>query len=125
MEALLSHPDASDTFRRVFGLGGREGTEQAKEHIAQTNAELRDRIKNIAPRTDDDLQDEEIHLERLRIREEHAEKKRQEAVQLKLQNSLMKARGDIGEIWGRCRGDIGVATAAELLAALGMQAREM
>ena len=35
MEALLSHPDASDTFRRVFGLGGREGTEQAKEHIAQ------------------------------------------------------------------------------------------
>ena len=25
VESLLSHPDASDTFRRVFGLGGRQG----------------------------------------------------------------------------------------------------
>ena len=52
--------------------------DEGAAHVAQTNAELRERIKNIAPRTDDDLQDEDIHLERLRIREEHAEKKRKE-----------------------------------------------
>ena len=32
--------------------------------------------------------------------------------------------GDMGEMWGRYRGDIGGAIAAELLTALGMQVDE-
>ena len=128
VESLLSHPDASDTFRRVFGLGGRQGKvilplplslypypslplplsltltlhpypspepnsnstpnqDEGAAHVAQTNAELTERIKNIAPRTDYGLQDEDIHLERLRIREEHAEKKRKEVSQLSVVSS--------------------------------------
>ena len=48
------------------------------------NAEQQDRIKNIKPRTDDDLMDDAVQQERLRVRDEAAAKKKAEAVKLKL-----------------------------------------